>query len=162
VGALPDRLEPPDDLNLARPLLLVFGLHPAPAVAREPDILKALVGVHVLVADDDANARELLETVLTYCGAFVTMVATADTALETLRAQPVDVVIADVLLPEQDGYWLVREVHALGRGVPVVALATDRVDGPDRTLAAGFQGHLRKPVDPWEMCRMVASLARKA
>jgi two-component system CheB/CheR fusion protein len=164
VGALPGRLEPPHYLSLALPRPLVFGLHRVPRVVHEPEILKALVGVHVLVVDDDPGARELLEAVLSYCGAFVTLLATAREALDLVRKQPVDVVIVDVLLPDQDGYWLMREVGALNvdrRGVPVVALATDRVDGPDRTLAAGFQGHLRKPVDPWEMCRMVASLARK-
>jgi CheY-like chemotaxis protein len=134
-------------------------------VAREPDVLKALVGLHVLVVDDDPDARDLLEAVLTYCGGFVSSVVSAREALDCLQAKAIDVVVADVLLPgEEDGYWLVRAIRARGdgRGIPVVALVTGRGHGPDRTLAAGFQGHLRKPVDPWEMCRMVAGLARKA
>jgi two-component system CheB/CheR fusion protein len=129
---------------------------------REPDILKALVGVHVLVADDNPDARTLFEAVLTYCGAFVTVVDTARDALAFVKENPVDVVIADLMLPDENGYWLVREIAvATASRLRVVALVTDRRDGPDRTLAAGFDAHLRKPVDPWELCRMVASLARK-
>lgn len=126
---------------------------------REPDLLKALVGVHVLVVDDDPDARDLFGATLTYCGAFVTAVPTAREALAYVQVKPVDVVIAGVALPGEDGYWLVREI---GGRFPVLALATGRGDEPDRTLAAGFHGHLRKPVDPWELCRMVAGLARKA
>lgn len=117
------------------------------------------MGVHVLVVDDDPDARDLFEATLTYCGAFVTSVPTAREALAYVQVKPVDVVIAGVALPGEDGYWLVRQID--GR-FPVVALATGRGDGPDRTLAAGFHGHLRKPVDPWELCRMVAGLAHKA
>jgi CheY-like chemotaxis protein len=128
-------------------------------VPGEPDLVKALVGVHVLVVEDDPAARDLFEAALTYCGAFVTSAPTAREALDYLQVKPVAVVIAAVALPGEDGYWLVRE---LGGRFPVVALATGRGDGPDRTLASGFDGHLRKPVDPWELCRMVAGLARKA
>lgn len=128
-------------------------------MAREPDVLKALVGVHVLIVDGDAAARALLESVLAYCGAFVTSSATARDGLAYFHRKPTDVVLADVTLPDAGAYQLVREI---GARVPVLALATGEGDGPDRTLAAGFHGHLRKPVDPWELCRVVAGLARKA
>jgi CheY-like chemotaxis protein len=124
---------------------------------REPDVLKALVGVHVLIVDHDPDARELLESVLTYGGAFVTLAATAAEALAYLRQEAVDVVVAGVPLPENDGAWLVREI---GNRAPVVALATGLDHGPDRTLADGFLAHVRKPVDPWELCRIVGRLAR--
>ena len=127
-------------------------------MVREPDVLKALVGVHVLIVDHDPDARELLESVLTYGGAFVMAAATADEALAYFNRTPPDVVLAEVPLPEKDGYWLVRQI---GGRIPVVALASGRDDGPDRTLSAGFQAHLRKPVDPWELCRLVAELTRK-
>jgi CheY-like chemotaxis protein len=134
-------------------------------VAREPEVLKALVGVRLLVVEADADARELFDSVLTYCGAFVDLAAGAREALDVLEAKLVDVVIVDVLLPSEDAYWLVRELASrsgVGRPVPAIAIAAGHDHGPDRTLGAGFQGHLRKPVDPWELCRMVAGLARKA
>ena len=140
-------------------------LHAAPRVARDPDLVKALVGVRLLVVEADPDARELFDSVLTYCGAFVELAVGAREALDVLEAKPVDIVIVDVRLAGGDAYWLVRELRArtgVRRPIPAIALAAGHDHGPDRTLGAGFQGHLRKPVDPWELCRMVAGLARKA
>jgi CheY-like chemotaxis protein len=134
-------------------------------VAREPALVKALVGVQILVVEADAAGRELLDSVLSYCGGFVALVTGVREALDVLEAKPVDVVIVDVELAGDDAYRLVRELAArtgTGRRVPAVAIAAAEDHGPDRTLGAGFQAHLRKPVDPWELCRMVAGLARKA
>ena len=77
-----------------------------------------------------------------------------------------DALVSDIAMPDQDGDWLIRELRALppgqGGAIPAIALtAHGAAHGPDRTLAAGFQAHLRKPVDPWELCRLVASLARR-
>ena len=127
-------------------------------MARASDILKILVGVHVLVVDHDPEARALLESVLRYGGAFVAAVATAEEALDFLRRTPVDVIVAEVLSPGKNGYWLVEQID--GR-IPVVALAAGPDEGPDRTLGSGFQAHMRKPVDPWELCRLVVGLVRK-
>jgi two-component system, chemotaxis family, CheB/CheR fusion protein len=144
---------------------MVFVLHRAPRVARDPELPKALVGVRLLVVEADADARELFDSVLSYCGAFVELAASAREAVHRLEAKPVDVVIVDMQLPGGHAYRLVHELAARsagGRPVPAIALAAGHDHGPDRTLGAGFQGHLRKPVDPWELCRMVARLARKA
>ena len=134
-------------------------------MARDPDLVKALVGVRLLVVEADPDARELFDSVLTYCGAFVELAVGAREALDVLEAKPVDIVIVDVRLAGGEAYWLVRELGArtgVRRPIPAIALAAGHDHGPDRTLGAGFQGHLRKPVDPWELCRMVAGLARKA
>jgi two-component system CheB/CheR fusion protein len=128
-------------------------------VAEESEVSKALVGIRILVVDGHPDARVLLESVLAYCGAFVTTVGSAGDALDHVQGAPFDVVVADVGLPDDGSYRLVRDA---GAHVPFLALAAESEDGPDRTLAAGFQGHLRKPVDPWELCRVVAELARKA
>jgi CheY-like chemotaxis protein len=144
---------------------MVFLLHAAPRVARDPELLKALVGVRLLVVEADADARDLFDSVFTYCGAMVDLAASAPEALHMLDTKPVDVVIVDVGLARGTAYRLVRELVARsagGRAIPAIALAGGNDTGPDRTLGAGFQGHLRKPVDPWELCRMVAGLARKA
>lgn len=127
----------------------------------------ALVGVHVLVVDDDEDARELLRTVLEYCGALVTVVASATDALQVLRRVTPDVLLSDIAMPRHDGYWLIDAVRALpaerGGSIPAVALtAHGDLHGPEQTPAAGFQIHLRKPLDPWELCRAVSSLARKS
>ena len=158
MGAVSGRLLAPHHLIDFVLALMVLRLQAVPRVVRESDILKPLVGVHVLVVDHDKEARALLEAVLTYGGAFVTAVAKAEEALDFLRRTPVDVIVAEVLSPGKNGYWLVQQID--GR-IPVVALAAGPDDGPDRTLASGFQAHMRKPVDPWELCRLVVGLARK-
>jgi len=70
-------------------------------------------------------------------------------------------------MPEHDGYWFLRELRALpadkGRAIPVLAVtAHGSLHGPDRTLPAGFNGHVRKPIDPWEMVRVLAGLLRRS
>lgn len=126
----------------------------------------ALIGVHILVVDDDDDARHLIRTILEYCGALVTAVGSAPAALGTLRSVVPDVLLSDISMPDHDGYWLLEQVRALpierGGRIPAVALtAHGRAHGPDRTLAAGFQAHLSKPVDAWELCRTIVGLVRR-
>ena len=128
----------------------------------------ALVGIHVLVVDDDGDARELLKTVLEYCGALVTVVGSAPEALQVLDRVMPDVVVTDIAMPMHDGYWLVQEIRARprnngGRMLPMIAItAHGEQHAPERTLSAGFQLHLRKPLDPWELCRAVSSVTRRS
>ena len=126
----------------------------------------ALVGIHVLVVDDDRDSRQLLKTVLEYCGALVTTVSTARDALKTLRRVTPDVVLSDIAMPKDDGYWLIGQIRLLGTneggGVPTIAITAHGDEhGPHRTLGAGFEAHLRKPIDPWELCRTVARAVRR-
>jgi CheY-like chemotaxis protein len=126
----------------------------------------ALSGVHVLIIDDDAEARDLIRTVLRYCGALVSVAAGAGEGLETLQRVLPDVIVCDIAMPQRDGYWFVSSLRALppeqGGALPVIAItAHGATHGPDRTLPAGFQAHIRKPVDPWELCRAVAAITRK-
>ncbi len=125
----------------------------------EPDVLKILAGVRVLLVEGDATARELLESVLTYCSALVTCAADVQDALAYFESTPTDVAIVDVTLPDDEGYRLAGRIA--GR-VPVLALTAARDDGHDRALAVGVRASLSKPIDPWELCRRIAGLARKA
>jgi len=139
----------------------------AGAMGRSDLPTDGLVGVHVLVVDDDDDARQLLRTILEYCGALVTVTASAREALNVLERVVPDALVSDISMPREDGYWLIREVRALaperGGALPAIALtAHGQTHGPDRTLSAGFQVHLRKPIDPWELCRTLVSLIRKA
>jgi signal transduction histidine kinase/CheY-like chemotaxis protein len=124
-----------------------------------------LAGVRVLVVDDEPDAREVAATVLERCGAQVTVAASASQALEALQRTRFDVLVSDVGMPEEDGYSLMRRIRGLatqrGGAVPAVALTAyageqDRL----RSLEAGFQTHLSKPMQPAELVAVVASLAR--
>ncbi len=126
----------------------------------------ALIGVHALIVDDDRDSRILLKTVLEYCGALVTVAGSARDAMRILERVTPDVIVTDIAMPTNDGYWLVEQVRARsaedGGNVPAIAVtAYGDEHGPHRTLSAGFQAHLRKPIEPWELCRAVASVVRR-
>jgi len=126
----------------------------------------ALLGIHVLVVDDDEDSRNLLRMVLEYCGALVTVVPSAEAAMRTLSRITPDILVADIAMPDRDGYWLIQQVRALARerggGIPAVAITAHGDEhGPERTLPAGFDIHVRKPIDPWDLCQALSALARR-
>ena len=141
----------------------------ARGVARQPALPReefrpgpSLQGVRVLLVDDDAGARESVTAVLEQSGASVRAVESAAEAVETLEREPPDVLLSDIAMPGLDGYALLGQARARLQGaqLPAAALtayagATDRT----RALAAGFQAHLAKPVDPAELVAVVAQLA---
>lgn len=130
--------------------------------------LPRLDGLRVLVVDDDAETREVIRTLLNACGASVTTVKSAKLALESIAHQPPDLLISDVRMPDEDGYEFIRRVRALenseGAAVPAIALTADASrSAREHALAAGFQHHLAKPVQPIFLAKViVASLEGKA
>ncbi|MBW4546687.1 MAG: PAS domain S-box protein [Symplocastrum torsivum CPER-KK1] len=128
------------------------------------DNLPDLKGLRVLVVDDEADARDLLTTILGQYGVEVTPVATASEVLEVLPRLKPSVLVSDIGMPGQDGYALIRKIRALdaeqGGQIPAVALtAYARAEDRIRALASGFQLHMPKPVNPEELVAVVANLA---
>jgi len=126
-----------------------------------------LNGLRVLVVDDEADARELLTTLLGQYGAEVIAVGTASSALETLQRLKPNVLVSDIGMPGEDGYALMRKVRLLdaeqGGQIPAVALtAYARAEDRINALGAGFQLHIAKPVNPEELAAVVANLAGRA
>ena len=122
-----------------------------------------LDGVHVLVVDDQADARRVLTMVLERAGALVTAADSARTAIETfLKARP-DVLVSDLGMPDQDGFDLIRQLRDDGhdaRVLPAVALtAFVQKDDAHLALLAGFQVHLPKPVDEHDLTSVISRLA---
>jgi PAS domain S-box-containing protein len=112
-----------------------------------------LLDVRILVLEDDADARDLLCDLLTGAGATVEVFERAAGAFAQLPDFRPDLVISDIGMPDEDGYSFMRRVRALGaeRGgdVPALALtAYTRTDDRAAAMAAGFTGHLAKPIDP--------------
>jgi PAS domain S-box-containing protein len=124
-----------------------------------------LNGVRVLVVDDEADARRLIERVLVECGAEVALASSAAEALERLDDFRPHVLVSDVGMPDQDGYDLLRSVRSRGKSpaeIPAAALtAFARSEDRRKAMLAGFQTHVAKPVDPAELLAVVASLAGK-
>ncbi|UNU18772.1 response regulator [Microcoleus vaginatus PCC 9802] len=130
------------------------------------DIVPSLEGLHVLVVEDRIDTRELLAFVLESYGAEVLTVASARSAIVAMKENPgrYDVLISDIGMPEEDGYFLIREVRALaaeaGGEIPAVALTAYASDKErERAIEAGFQRHISKPVQPLQLALMVANLA---
>ena len=123
-----------------------------------------LVGLKVLVVDDQPDARLLVERVLTDSGAEVLAAATAEEAIAFVKARRPDVLLSDIGMPDLDGFELLRRVRALSPGdggkIPAIALtAFARSEDRTRALRAGFLVHVSKPVDPGELVATVASVA---
>jgi signal transduction histidine kinase len=122
----------------------------------------SLLGVRLLVVEDDDDTREVVGLMLRESGADVTGVDNAAAALAAIRAAPPDVLISDIGLADRDGYDLIRAVRQLPGdrgGVPAIALSafareSDRLDA----LRAGFDRHLAKPVESLALRSVVADL----
>ncbi len=123
----------------------------------------ALAGLRVLLVDDEADTREVLRVLLEVQGANVTTASSAGEALQLLRQYPTDVLLADIGMPEQDGFALIEAVRALPTPeavVPAIAV-TAYVSSRDRAraLKAGYGWHVAKPVDPDQLITVVTAAA---
>ena len=146
--------------------LMVAGVrdHAVAQAKSGPPDSPSLVGVRVLVVDDDPAAVELVQEVLTQTGGEVRGAGTAEEALRVLEQWRPDVLVSDIEMPGQDGYTLIRKIRALApeRGGMTRAVALTAFGRPEdriRSLMAGFNIHVSKPVDPGELAAIVASLA---
>jgi CheY-like chemotaxis protein len=123
-----------------------------------------LTGVRVLVAEDAPYVRQAVTDMLKSAGAAVTAVDSAEAALAALQAERPDVLLSDLSMPGQGGYWLIDQVRALpperGGATPAAAL-TAHIGSEHRAkvLKAGFQYHLEKPLGLRELVGIVAVLA---
>jgi PAS domain S-box-containing protein len=128
----------------------------------------ALQGLDVLVVEDDREATEMMTLVLEDRSARVRVAVDYDGALEALQRQWPDVLVSDIGLPGRDGYDLVRRVRQLQaeRGLPrlpVIALtAFARPEDRKKTLEAGFDLHLVKPLKPHLLLEAIAQSSRTA
>lgn len=132
------------------------------APAREANT-SALGGLRVLVCDDEADARELIAAVLAAYGAQVRAAGSAFEVIASFAEFKPHVLVSDIGMPGIDGYGLMRHIRNLsveqGGSVPSLALtAYARSEDVQRALAAGFQHHLAKPVDPRELIAAVSAL----
>jgi hypothetical protein len=146
---------PPDDWERQHPQSKLLGVPLLPTIS--------LANATVLVIDDEPDARYLLRQLLESAGAAVYLAQSAADGMEHLLTKPVDVLICDIGMPDEDGYSLIRRIRALNDGhkseVAAVALtAYARLEDRTDAIRAGFQNHLPKPVEPAELLAVVHSL----
>jgi CheY-like chemotaxis protein len=117
----------------------------------------------VLLVEDDPVTLDMLKFILERSGAEVITANSADEALDALERFRPDTLVSDIAMPDRDGCDLIREVRSReperGGKIPAVAVtAYARAEDRVRVLAAGFQMHIPKPIDPDELIAVVASL----
>jgi CheY-like chemotaxis protein len=126
-----------------------------------------LAALSVLVVDDDVDGRELVAATLEHYGARVLTAASAAEAFDLLRTDRVDMLVADIAMPDEDGYHFIRRIRAsrlsVHASIPAAALTSfAREEDRQQALQAGFQLHLTKPIDSWAFVQALANLAQKA
>jgi signal transduction histidine kinase/CheY-like chemotaxis protein len=152
---LPVRLEPEEDLPR---------VHPTAENGSVLDCPPELSGLRVLLVDDEADSRELLNFVLESCGAQISTASSAGEAVELIKRERFDVIISDIGMPEEDGFSLIRKIRGFsneqGGNIPAIALtAYARAEDRVQALRSGFQMHIAKPVESAELTAAVANLA---
>ncbi len=125
-----------------------------------------LDGLRILVVDDDIDGRALTSLVLTQAGASVRVAASVREALQMIELEQPDALVSDLGLPDEDGYALIRQLrqHETERGgfLPAIALTGyARAEDRARVLAAGFQAHVAKPVEPIELAAAIVAMTVK-
>jgi CheY-like chemotaxis protein len=154
--------------------LPVRAVYTPPPAEREPieadqQRRESLAGVHALVVDDQEDVRTLLTITLESYGAKVEVASSGKEALELLTRQtpadPFDVLVCDIAMPDEDGYAVLRKVRALppdkGGDIPAIALtAYGRPEYHKRALEAGFQTYVVKPVKPDELVEVIQGVIK--
>jgi CheY-like chemotaxis protein len=126
---------------------------------------RRLHNLHVLVVDDEEDARDLMAIILERAGAKVTLADSASVALRVMAEADFGILVSDIGMPGQDGYDLIRQLRTGGgpassRQIPAVAVtAFSAPEDRRKAFAAGFQEHLPKPVDLIRLVDVVARLA---
>lgn len=124
-----------------------------------------LNGTRILVVDDDSTTREFIAFFLELQGAEVVTAASAGEAIAVLTRFRPDVMLSDIGMPDMDGYMLMRQVRSLsleqGGRVPAIALTAyaGEIDH-QQAIAAGFQKHITKPVEPNLLVEAIATLVK--
>ncbi len=130
-----------------------------------PDIAP-LTDTQILLVDDDADTRDLIAFILEQSGAIVTSVSRATEALQVFRQTKFDLLISDIGMPEMDGYMLMQQIRTmpteLGGKVRAIALSAYAGEiNQHKALAAGFQQHISKPVDPEKLVKAIMTFIGK-
>jgi CheY-like chemotaxis protein/two-component sensor histidine kinase len=130
-----------------------------------PELSLDLNGIKILVVDDETDTRELVAFLLEQQGAQVSAVTSAHEALLALTQATPDVLLSDIGMPNMDGYMLIQQVRTLapeqGGQIPAIALTAYAGEtNQQQVIAAGFQKHISKPIEPEVLVQAIAHLVR--
>src|SRR5438105_13692119 len=130
---------------------------------RAPGFGQPASGRSILIVEDHEDAREALRALLELEGHRVDAAGSGSRAIELARAEPPDIALIDIGLPEVDGYEVARQIRALVPRWPYLIAPTGYgpPDDVKRAREAGFDAHLLKPVDPDALSKVLSALASR-
>ena len=129
-------------------------MRPAPEQMTKPP--KLLAGLRILVVDDHEDSRDLLQQAFAFLGADVKTAVTAEEAMESVTTT--DVVVTDFALKGNDGVWLLAQINASPRPIPVILLSGFVEPQAAAMAEPAFALTLLKPVDPIDLAQKIAML----
>ena len=152
-------------LSPAPEFAMQAGATQMPVVGPSAETAPSLEGLSVLVVDDDDQSRQVIAAHLENHHAVVLTATSAAQAFEVLQREHPDVLLADVAMPGEDGYSLIRRLRAMtaceAATIPAVAVtAFAREEDRREALQAGFQLHLVKPIEPRSLVAAVARMGK--
>ncbi len=133
---------------------------------REPLGLVSLDKLRVLVVDDNEDNLLLISFILEESAMQVMTATSASEAFNLFLQTKPDILVCDIAMPSEDGYWLIRKIRNLepcqGGLIPAIALtASAREEDRILCMNAGFQVHIAKPIEPTKLVEIVVELARQ-
>ena len=135
----------------------------SPAYGNDFAALDELQQLHILVVEDDTDSRDLIVTTLQQFGANVTAVSSAAAAITALSHIKPDILISDIGMPGMDGYMLMQQIREVTHThqIPAIALTSYTTEADQqKVLAVGFQKHLSKPMEPFQLVEAISTLVR--
>ncbi len=118
---------------------------------------------HILVVEDDTNARKLMKAVLERAEYSVLTAVNGEEAMELLDSNHVDLILLDIMMPGMDGYALTSELRAAGSMVPILMVTAKQLPADKKKgFLAGTDDYMTKPVDTEEMLLRIKALLRRS
>jgi CheY-like chemotaxis protein len=134
---------------------------PAPSLDEHTSIKTPQKGRRALVVDDVSDVTDMLSVLLTHAGYEVSTASSARDAIAMAKERTFDMIISDIGMPEMNGYELARSLRSLPdyQAIPMVAVTGySMFDDRDRSLNAGFNEHVTKPIDPRAFLELIEQL----
>src|SRR5262249_26854124 len=136
-----------------------------PSKKTESPLNISLIGIRVLVVEDETETRQMLTTLLTTSKAEVRSVASVEQALAEMQRWTPHVLLSDIGMPGATGYDLIRSVRSAARKdlgkIPAIALtAYAKKEDRQRAISEGFNTHVTKPIEPAELINLIYNLSQ--
>ena len=118
---------------------------------------------HILVVEDDTNARKLMKAVLERAEYSVLTAVNGEEALALLDTNHIDLILLDIMMPGMDGYALTDELRAAGNTLPILMVTAKQLPADKKKgFLAGTDDYMTKPVDTEEMLLRIKALLRRS